>query len=130
MVKKKEEKKEKKAEKEVFDLTRAGQARPKDEAYKMYYTRVLRGEKRLKGEIKRLSPDAVIKDFNGAVNKDRVTHFINEIELGRRPALPVLDKVHGHVNGVHRAIAAKELGMKKIPVLVCEIELLACEVEE
>ena len=102
-----------------WDMNKVGQARYKDEQYKMFYTRVMRGEKRLKGEVKDMSVD----DFLKGVKTDNVVlaGWVDKIKSGTPISIPFIDEVHGKKRGVKRALACKELGVKTIPVLVCAV---------
>ena len=99
-----------------WNKNKAGQARYKDEAYKMFYTRVMRGEKRLKGVVKDVSVDEFLKGVKG--NYD-VTALKRVIESGYPISLPVLDLKQGKKVGIETAVACRELGVDKMPVLVC-----------
>ena len=112
-----EEPKKEKKQPEIFDLTRAGQAFPKRRDYKMFYTRVLEGKKALQGKIKRMTPEAFI---GGEKRTFNFRPYLLTAEAGEKLAMPVLDKVHGKKIGFEAALAAKELGIKEMPVLVCD----------
>ena len=100
-----------------WDMTKVGQARHNDEAYKMYYTHVMRGEKKLTGEVEEMSPEAFLK---GSDTKNvNAEGMIEKIKAGHFISILFIDYVHGKKCGVKRAMACKELGIKEIPVLVC-----------
>lgn len=103
-----------------WDLDKAGKARYKDDGYKMFYTLVLKGKKRLKGEVKEMAP----KDFlasAGAIDRitDNLDAFAQKVKEGRKISIPVLDLIHDKRIGIEAALACKELGVDKMPVLVC-----------
>ena len=100
-----------------WNENKAGQARYNDEAYKMFYTRVMRGEKRLKGSLEKMSPSAFLKGVDDK-NVD-ATIMVGRIKDGQKISLPVLDEIHGKKVGIDTAVACRELGVKEMPVLVC-----------
>ena len=101
----------------VWDKTKCGQARYKDNDYKMFYTKVMNGEKRLKGVVKDVSVEELLKDAPKNLN---VAPTLAKIESGYPTSIPVLDKIHGKKIGLEIVAACKELGLKEVPCLVCE----------
>ena len=103
-----------------WDMDKAGIARYKDDAYKMFYTKVLRGQKRLKGEVVKMAPLDYLEqwDYDGF----DVTDTVRQIQLGRKISIPVLDEVHERAVGIEVVIACDQLGIREIPVLLCEKE--------
>ena len=108
----------KKAEVKVnWNLNKVGQARYKDEAYKMFYTRVMRGEKRLKGEVKEVNVDDFLKGVDAS--NYVLGGWVDKIKSGAPISIPFIDEVHNKKRGVKRALACKELGVKTMPCLIC-----------
>ena len=102
-----------------WNLNKVGQARYKDEAYKMFYTKVMRGEKRLKGEVKNVDVDEFLR---GVDTKDvDYSAWVANIQSGTPVSIPFIDEVHGKKRGVKRVLACKELGIKEVPCLVCKV---------
>ena len=100
-----------------WDMTRVGLARYKDNGYKMYYTLVKEGKKRLKGKVEEVS----IKDFLDGVDigNEDYSDTLEQIKGGRKISMLVDDKIHGRKYDVRVALACKELGVDKAPCLVC-----------
>ena len=99
---------------------RAGLDEYKRVGYKDYYTLVLQGKKKLKGSVKEMSPSEYLdKTDDIGYNLDDI---IVQIKSGRKISIPVLDKYQGKKVGVPTVLACKELGVSKIPVLVCDVK--------
>lgn len=85
--------------------------------------------KGLQGEIVMMSPDDYIKGcskifnvpvrnvLNGVINSN-VNKYADEMKNGTKFNLPILNYAQNEQEGRHRALAAKKLGVDKIPVLV------------
>ena len=100
-----------------WDNTRAGLDRYKQYGYKDYYTKVMRGEKRLKGVVQDVSPKEFLEGQN--VKAFDVSNMIRKIQGKAKISLPVMDLVHGKRVGIDVALACEELGVDKMPTLVC-----------
>ena len=110
-------KKVKKVQAGVFDMTRAGQARPKDKAYKNYYTLVMQGKKALKGSVELMETEEFLKAKGVGISMDK--DVAGKMAEGFKPAVCVLDKVAGIKIGVDVAKVCKTKKISNIPVLVC-----------
>ena len=115
-----------KAIKVNWNMNKAGKARYKDEDYKMFYTKVMRGEKGLKGKVIKMSPMDYLKaEGEGDYIIDSIEIDKMKIKEGRPISIPVLDKTHKKKVAIDIVLACQELGVKEIPVLVCVFSHLA-----
>lgn len=91
------------------------------------YMKIVKG---MQGSIVQMSPDKYIEEciskifksnrtkVMGAVDSDTVTKYAELMKKGEKFPLPVLDYARGTQEGRHRVLAAKELGISKVPVLL------------
>lgn len=115
---------------DVFDMSTTGMSmydnflNEKDAKYMKYNKKKL-------GEVVYMSPDEYIKrcaydifeksDLSGtlnAVNNELVDTYANMMKDGTKFPIPVLNYAEHEQEGRHRAMAAKKLGINKIPVLM------------
>ena len=84
-------------------------------------------EKCLIGEIKEISPDEYLRTSAerkgislasdlAIVSKSTVNKYAKQMKQGAKFPMPWFDE-HGQQEGRHRALAAKKIGLEKIPVL-------------
>ena len=97
------------------------------------YPKYHKANKGLKGTIKMITPDQYLvlcaqnrtkfttpfQEQQGIYNP-LVTQYVEQSLHGSKMPIPVIDKVHNEQEGRHRAMVAKQLGLKKIPVLFVE----------
>jgi hypothetical protein len=97
----------------------------------LQYPKYHKGYKGVCGEIVLMSPDdyfascvharsdltSYCDEFN-SVDMERVNKYYERALNGEKMPIPVIDKKMGSQEGRHRAMVAKKLELKKIPVLV------------
>lgn len=124
----KKEKKQKYAVEDCFNLDRAGNFKSDQNVNKNYYTKVLEGNKHLKGEVTLMTPKVFLgKAYNVSkidTNNRSVKFGLSSLTIQfdvRKPKfnILVLDHVNEKSIGDEIAIVADKLGVKEIPVLVC-----------
>jgi len=98
----------------------------------LQYPRYHKANKGVKGTIKLISPNQYfveagknrrvpITSFQEqtGVSMMYVDSYLKRAQIEKMP-IPVIDKVNHEQEGRHRAMVAKQLGLKKIPVLFVE----------
>jgi hypothetical protein len=99
----------------------------------LQYPKYHKANKGLKGTIRMISPDQYfiesgksrIKPIMAFEEKriifnPHVEQYFKRAKQGEKMPIPVIDVVHHTQEGRHRAMVAKQLGLKKIPVLFVE----------
>jgi hypothetical protein len=106
--------------KDYFAMDRVGFAHKGDTAYKYYYTEVMQGKKGLKGVIEEMAPKAYI-DLVGEdkIDAGRAASIVISVQQGKKMSIPYWDKAVKKGGDIDNVVAARELGLKKVPVLVC-----------
>lgn len=99
----------------------------------LHYPKYHKANKGVKASIRMISPEryfieaAKARRGNGALDEEyqgitpeRVQRYVKRSKAGEKMPIPVIDRHYHTQEGRHRALVARELGLKTIPVLFVE----------